>query len=94
MKKKTGLRKNPLLEATERVKKREKTPTIEPIEPIEQPLTLAAFYFLPEQLKELERIRFELSQKYNLKISKSAIMRVALELIIEQKEKIVEKLRK
>lgn len=89
--KKTGLIKNPLLETTEKAKKREKRPIIEPIE---QPFILAAFYFLPDQLKELERIRFELLQKYNIKASKSAIMRVALELIIEEKNKLIEKLRK
>jgi len=98
MSKKTGIVTNPLFTKTEDKKPKDSvsksvnqqvSKSISQQSNIASNLQRATFYFSPNQLKELERIRFELLQNHNIKIDKSAIMRAALDLIIENTDKLI-----
>jgi hypothetical protein len=46
----------------------------------------ATFYLHPSQIKALEEIKFKLSQKYNIKVDKSFLVRFALKSLINEFE--------
>ncbi|MEW6680033.1 MAG: hypothetical protein AB1297_03280 [bacterium] len=88
---KKGLKRNPLFTKTEA--KTETRPTRQIKSSGKHYPVQVIFYFSPDEVKQLEKIRFDLIQNYNLKTAKSRIIRSGLKIISENLEQLYELLK-